>query len=241
LAFNLYAHKTKANTFFLDKTPRYYHIIDELYELFPQAKFVFLLRNPLSVFASILDYNFKGDYVRFLSSKDRVEDLFTAPTEIEKAIKAKLNHIFIKYENLVENPEQELLKVFNYLELDLPEGAETYKVKDNFNNTNAIDTKSLKQHSKPSYSYLNSWKTSIDSTQKKKLALDYVEELNKKHDDYFGYDLDEIVNNLRAFSPEKKTLFNLSMNSLISNEEQLSLASLLKKRFILKMQRRQYV
>ena len=41
--------------YFLDKTPRYYLIIKELYRIFPQAKFVCLLRNPLAVLASILE------------------------------------------------------------------------------------------------------------------------------------------------------------------------------------------
>ncbi|MCB0744233.1 MAG: sulfotransferase, partial [Ignavibacteriae bacterium] len=233
---DFYSYKTKENCYYLDKTPRYYHIIDDLYELFPQAKFIFLVRNPLSVFASILDYNFKGNYVKFLSSKDRVEDLFSAPMEIKKAIEKHENNILLKYEDLIENPEQELLKVFNYLELDLPENVGSYKVENNFINSLAVDTKSLKQHSKPSISYLDSWKNSINSTQKKKLAIDYIEALSKKHTDYFGYDLKGIAISLKTFKPEKKTIFNLDLNSLIKQEEHLSFVRLLKKRFILKLQ-----
>lgn len=241
LALKLYAYNTNGDCYFLDKTPRYYHIINELYELFPQAKFVFLVRNPLSVFASILDHNFKGNYVKFLSSKDRVEDLFTAPVEINKALKTYNNKILVKYEDLIENPEQELLKIFNYLELELPQDVETYKVKDTFSNTEAIDTKSLKKHSKPSDSYLNSWKKTINNTQKKKLALDYIEALSIKHVDYFGYDLKDLSNKLRAFRPEKRTLINLSLNSLICEDAQLPFIRLLKKRIILKLQGNHYV
>ena len=241
LALKLYAYNTNENCYFLDKTPRYYHIIDELYELFPQAKFVFLVRNPLSVFASILDHNFKGNYVNFLSSKDRVEDLFTAPIEIKKALVKHENNILLKYEDLIENPEQELLRMFNYLELDLPKDVETYKVKDTFANTQAIDTKSLKKHSKPSDSYLNSWKKTINNTQKKKLALDFIEALSKKHAYYFGYDLKDLSNKLRAFKPEKRTLINLSLNSLIWEDAQLPFIRLLKKRIILKLQGNHYV
>ncbi len=46
---------------FLDKTPRYHHILPELRRVFPQARFVFLLRNPLAVLASTLDAWFEGD------------------------------------------------------------------------------------------------------------------------------------------------------------------------------------
>ena len=40
---------------FLDKTPRYYFIIPELHRVFPEARYIILLRNPLAVLASILD------------------------------------------------------------------------------------------------------------------------------------------------------------------------------------------
>ncbi|MDG1462128.1 MAG: sulfotransferase, partial [Gammaproteobacteria bacterium] len=40
---------------FIDKTPRYAMIIPELLQLFPKARFVFLLRNPLAVLASTLN------------------------------------------------------------------------------------------------------------------------------------------------------------------------------------------
>src|SRR5690349_16987156 len=45
----LYGHalERSGKRFFVDKTPRYYYIVDDLVRLFPQAKFVFLLRNPM--------------------------------------------------------------------------------------------------------------------------------------------------------------------------------------------------
>lgn len=39
---------------FLGKTPRYYLIIDELLEVFPDAKYILLIRNPLAVLGSIM-------------------------------------------------------------------------------------------------------------------------------------------------------------------------------------------
>jgi hypothetical protein len=41
--------------FFVDKTPPYYLVAQEIVELFPDARFVFLWRNPLSVMASIIE------------------------------------------------------------------------------------------------------------------------------------------------------------------------------------------
>ena len=42
-------------TCFLDKTPRYHLILDELAQIFPDAKFIVLWRNPLAIVASILN------------------------------------------------------------------------------------------------------------------------------------------------------------------------------------------
>jgi Sulfotransferase family len=52
---SIYASTSKdGSVYFLDKTPRYYMIIPEIVELFPEAKFVFLFRNPVHVYASML-------------------------------------------------------------------------------------------------------------------------------------------------------------------------------------------
>ena len=46
---------------FLDKTPRYTMIVPELIELFPAARFILLLRNPLAVLSSELKTYIRGD------------------------------------------------------------------------------------------------------------------------------------------------------------------------------------
>lgn len=57
-------------SFFVDKTPPYHLIADQIIDTFPDARFVFLWRNPLSVLASIVDtlangrwatHQFRGD------------------------------------------------------------------------------------------------------------------------------------------------------------------------------------
>ena len=41
--------------YFLDKTPRYHLVVDEIKELFPDGRFIFLWRQPLAVAASIIE------------------------------------------------------------------------------------------------------------------------------------------------------------------------------------------
>lgn len=56
--------------FFVDKSPPYHLIAEEIIQTFPEGRFIFLWRNPLSVLASIVDtlgdgrwatYQFRGD------------------------------------------------------------------------------------------------------------------------------------------------------------------------------------
>ena len=57
LVMRLYAYSFEPqHRYFLDKTPPYFLIVDEIIELFPDAKFIFLWRNPLAVAASLADW-----------------------------------------------------------------------------------------------------------------------------------------------------------------------------------------
>lgn len=92
---------------FLDKTPRYYFIISELRRTFPDARFVFLLRNPLAVFTSIMETWVKGVYFGKLCAlrNDLVHDLLTAPDFILNGIQEFGSEAtVIRYEDLVGDP-----------------------------------------------------------------------------------------------------------------------------------------
>ena len=89
---------------FLDKTPRYYFVIPELLRVFPHARFVFLLRNPVAVLSSILE--------TWVNSPDAERlnhfwyDLMAAPRLILEGIRASGPHgIVARYEELTCTPE----------------------------------------------------------------------------------------------------------------------------------------
>jgi hypothetical protein len=183
--------------YFLDKTPRYYHIIDELIDLFPEAKFILLMRNPLAVFASILDYNFKGDFIQ-LFEKDRLCDLIDAPHRIASAKKKYLNKIFfVNYENIINNTQSILIDMYNYLELSPVHDTIKYTITPEFRNTTSIDTKSVHKHNRPVSDYLSSWKKNIDNSQKKSIAIDYICDLGGELLNELGYSYDAIMSELK--------------------------------------------
>ncbi|MBL86698.1 MAG: hypothetical protein CMO82_08590 [Winogradskyella sp.] len=234
LALKLYGDRVEDGQYFLDKTPRYYHIIEELYDMFPEAKFVFLVRNPLSVFASILDYNFKGDFIEFLKSSDRLDDLFLAPKFIQRSIERHENAILIRYEDIVKTTNKTLKNLFDYLGFEQSIKKE-YKIQGAFSNSQHVDTKSLNKHNEPVESYLDSWKSVIDTKQKKKLAKQYLKKLGLDNP-YFNYNLRDIYNQLENHMTKRQHYFSIPFNLLSQKEENLSTFQLIKKRVLIKLQ-----
>jgi hypothetical protein len=179
----------------LDKTPRYYHVIEELTQILPDAKIIVIKRNPLSVFSSILSYNFSGNCKRMLQAPDRLHDLITAPKKIHKAEKSNYeNLISIKYEDLVTNTTEVIQKLNNFFDGIFLE--ETYKIHGAFKNTTSIDTKSVHKHNRPVTFYLEEWKTSIDCRKKKVLLSDYLKYMNPEFWDGYGYKYESMKNEL---------------------------------------------
>ncbi len=101
--------------YFLDKTPRYYQIIPFINRVFPDAKFIFLFRSPLSIMSSYIGA-FRDNSIKRFDHFHR--DLTQGPTLIANSYNLfKDKSILVTYESLVRNPEKVLNKVFDHLEL----------------------------------------------------------------------------------------------------------------------------
>jgi len=100
---------------FLDKTPRYTLIAEEILRTFPDAKFLVLWRHPMAVAASVSNTFRKGRWspdeyaVDLHAGLDR---LHAFCTEHKEAI------CEVRYEDLVEDPARELERVGEYLGWD---------------------------------------------------------------------------------------------------------------------------
>lgn len=99
--------------FFLDKTPRYYHILPELYRTFPEAKYIFLLRNPLAILCSIFKTFIQDCWWRIQYYQS---DLLKAPSLIARGIPEFQDKCTVlRYEDLLVNPEKEVKTICNFL------------------------------------------------------------------------------------------------------------------------------
>lgn len=104
---------------FLDKTPRYFLIIEEIAEIFPDAKFIFLYRNYLDVFASTLDAWHDGKLSKFCFSEIDLREGPPSLAEGRKMLSDK--SILVRFEDLIYDPKGEPERIFEYLELDFDE------------------------------------------------------------------------------------------------------------------------
>ena len=113
------ALKRSEKKIFLDKTPRYYEIIPELHRIFPDAKYVLLLRNPMAVLHSrinLLPDKSGNKDLKGLSLYER--DLLYGPRKIIDGMKELGHDCFaLKYEDFVSRPDVELQNLCQYLEI----------------------------------------------------------------------------------------------------------------------------
>lgn len=203
--FELYTKQCRNNEiYFLDKTPRYYLIIDEIVDLFPNAKFIFLFRNPVHVYASIVNTWGKKRFNKLFSTYD---DIFDGTSKLSNAyLKYKEKSIAIKYEDFVSNPTIELKKTFNYLNINYDE-----KVLINFNKQKTKgslgDPTGVKKYNVISPQGLDKWKETFNSYIRKKFALRMIRKLSSKDLETQGYSKNTIVKDIKELKNKKNILF----------------------------------
>ena len=174
---------------FLDKTPRYTMIIDELYELFPEAKFILLIRNPLAVLKSELHTYVKGDWPVLAGF---APDLVDAPARLVAA-RSRLGDaaLEVRYEDLVTSAEDTVRSLCQFLGLEFDPGmldySDTPAPKGRMN-----DPVGIHQHTGPSPASLDKWKELGADTQLRHFALQYLAELGDDTVAALGYDAPDL-------------------------------------------------
>ena len=113
--------------YLLDKTPLYYLIVDELAKVFPDSRFVFLLRNPVWNLASTAEAWFEGNCLAIGRHSPVARSLLDGPKALADAIDSIGNRgITIRYEDLVRDPESSLRGISSHLGVAYESGMLTY-------------------------------------------------------------------------------------------------------------------
>jgi hypothetical protein len=205
-----YLYETALNTsgkpYFLDKTPRYYHIIPELYKIFPDAHYIILLRNPLAVLCSIINTWVNGKWDKLKLYKN---DLLSAPNLLLQGIQhLQEKCIVLHYEKLLENPEAEISQLCQKLELEFIPSMINYG-EQNHPQWRFGDPKNLYENTKPNSQHSDHWKHSLKDAQTWQVVNDYLAILGEETITQMGYSYEELQEIIQTYCPSTLSLKEL--------------------------------
>lgn len=190
--------------YFLDKTPRYTLIAEDLLRIFPDAKFIVLWRNPLAIIASMLEawsqthwnmHHFNIDLYKGLDSLVH----FSAQ---------HADQIYqLRYEDLVTQPENQLIQLLSFLGLPYEQ-----EVLDNLNKVQLKgqlgDKITQQKMLSISSQSIHKWQHSISNILRKKWAWHYLGWIGQDRLSVMGYDLQNLHNQLGQTKVGHKKLFS---------------------------------
>lgn len=194
-ALNLY-NKVAGNDakYFLDKTPRYHLISEEIIQLFPDGKYIFLWRNPLAIIASIINTWFDGRWHLHVFEVDLFNGLYNLVNTYQKY---SSDVLAVRYEDLILNSSREWKRIYNYLEIPFdPKNIDDFhriRLKGRFGDKTGED-KYRALSSEPIYK----WKKILSNPIRKAWCKHYLSWIGPDRIKKMGYNLDELQESLKS-------------------------------------------
>lgn len=217
--------ETTDATLFLDKTPRYYLILPELNEVFPEAKYILLVRHPLSVLTSILRTWVKSNWLGLAKFQN---DLLEAPKQISAAQnQSKAGSkagaaatVLVRYEDLVRHPEDELPELCDHMGISFEPDMIQYG-KDEEKKWTFGDPESVYEHNRPQTSSLEKW-ARPNNAQEWRLLWEYAHLLGSDLFKAFGYSFESCIEKLDQAKPSSRDLrYTVSLEWLLENKSSM--------------------
>lgn len=180
--------------FFLDKSPPYYFVATDIMELFPDGKFVFLWRNPLSIVASIIDTWYDGK----LYATAHREDLFIGLPRLVAAYQAGNSRAYaVRYEDLVGGECSRWQPLIEYLGLDFdPQTLERFSEVQLGGRMG--DPTGRRLYSTLSQAPIDKWRRTLANPIRKEWCRRYLRFLGSERLRVMGYDQAHLLQELAA-------------------------------------------
>jgi len=185
MAAAIYQGLADGKPYFIDKTPRYSLIAEDLVELFPEAKFIVLWRHPIAVMNSMSTTFREGRWEP--NSFDL--DLYRGMDQLRSICAKHGPRIHqVKYEDLAANPEKELATLGAYLGIpDLSEVAGRELEKGNHGKLG--DPTGVKKYSKVSAASISEWEAGIRNWFRERWVKKYFSGERAEFFRSLGYEL----------------------------------------------------
>lgn len=210
--------------YFVDKSPPYYFVAEEIMRLFPEGKFIFLWRNPLSIIASIIETWQLGRWTPTLFR----EDLFIGLPRLVSAYLANpANAYSVRFEDLiggaatgggaVDQAESGAAwrRLMDYLEIEFDPSA-----LDRFNEVELVgrmgDHAGVDRYSRLSAEPAQKWARTIANPLRTIWCRRYLRFLGEDRLALMGYDADELIEQLDS-QPLSTSLLLEDLRSLVGD------------------------
>jgi hypothetical protein len=180
--------------YFLDKSPPYCLVAEEIMRLFPEGRFVFLWRNPLSVIASMLETWLGG---RWHPTMFR-SDLFIGLPRLIAARSANLGgSCSVRFEDLVGGEQRPWQSVIEYLGFELEPGALASFSAVELNGRMG-DPTGTRRYTTLSTDPAEKWRGAFGNPLRKAWGRRYLRFLGRERLAVMGYSLERLVGELDA-------------------------------------------
>jgi Sulfotransferase family len=201
LALRLYEKAAGANArYFLDKSPPYCFVAEEIMRIFPDGKFVFLWRNPLSIVSSIVD-----TWQPWRPSLFR-EDLFVGVPRLVDTYSANPARAHaVRFEDLLSDDNAHWSRLMDYLGIDFEPDALSRFSEVKLNGRMG-DPTGVKRYSTLSPEPGQKWKATLANPLRKAWCRRYLSLLGGERLATMGYDLNCLIGELDALPASTDSL-----------------------------------
>lgn len=177
--------------FFLDKTPAYALVLPFLTKLYPTARYVVLTRHPLAVLSSYAESFFDGDYDVAVNHNPILQRYVPA---LARLVREKpVAHVWVKYEELVREPEASFRRVCEHLGVPFEEQAIRYG-ESGAEFKGLGDPTGVQRHTRPVTSSVSKWAAEIAADPAVlRLVTKVLDELDPADLQTLGYPREKIV------------------------------------------------
>jgi hypothetical protein len=176
---------------FVDKTPRYSLIAPELVRWFPEARFIVLWRNPLAAAASFTNTISEGTWRFWRNHVDLYDGLANLVDLVGGEAAERV--VALRYEDLVREPEKELTRIGEHLDLDL----DTARAVEAFNRVpvggRLGDHWGAARFDAVSADPLDTWPAHYNTPVRRRWARRYLDWLGDDRLAVMGYDREELL------------------------------------------------
>jgi hypothetical protein len=196
--------ESEKSDFFLDKSPPYCLICDEIIKCFPNAKFIFLFRNPISVISSCLETFYRN---RFLISRSEVYLYDGLATMVEAYNNFQSKILKLKYEDLINDPQGSLENISQYLNINVDKNSIEFFSSVKFSGRLG-DPTGAKQYSTITRDTLDKWKINMNTPWRSKYVRAYLRWIGAERLSQMGYNMDTLLDEVESVPLKWDHLFS---------------------------------